>query len=152
MYQYLQFCPVSFKKKGCYRNNHHGDYHLHELLFTDRDSSSSAFSGIKKASNDLQNYVLKLICRCAEKANQNQFTYFAIQHNGDCKSGDQTSLNNYKSVEKSKACISHDLSPCEDISSVCVGKNGSNFVYEITGGPGPEKKSFIAFKETVKER
>lgn len=48
-------------------------------------------------------------------------------------SGDQTSLNNYKSVEKSKACISHDLSPCENISSVCVGKNGSNFVYEITG-------------------
>lgn len=78
----FNFCPVSFKKKGCYRNNHHGDYHLHELLFTDRDSSSSAFSGIKKATNDFHNYVLKLICRCAEKANQNQFTYFAIQHNG----------------------------------------------------------------------
>lgn len=52
---------------------------------------------------------------------------------GDCWSGLQSSMNNYGIQGKSKACIARDQEPCEDDSGSCVGENGANFVYELTG-------------------
>ena len=47
----------------------------------------------------------------------------------------QSSLNNYESQGKSRACIDRDQSTCEPDGEVCVGENGANFVYELTGKP-----------------
>ena len=76
------FCPVTFKRKGCYKDRHDDIKPLPELLFTDRDSSSRLFSGTTIASKDWGNYILKLICRCAEQANQKRFAFFGIQQYG----------------------------------------------------------------------
>ena len=76
------FCPVTFKRKGCYKDRHDDIKPLPELLFTDRDSSSRLFSGTTIASKDWGNYILKLICRCAEQANQKRFSFFGIQQYG----------------------------------------------------------------------
>ncbi len=45
----------------------------------------------------------------------------------------QSSINNYESQGLSKACIANDQSPCEEDNPACVGENGANFVYELTG-------------------
>ena len=52
---------------------------------------------------------------------------------GDCWSGMQSSINSYETQGTSKACIARDQSPCEEDSEACVGENGANFVYELTG-------------------
>ncbi|XP_028401439.1 vegetative cell wall protein gp1-like isoform X2 [Dendronephthya gigantea] len=143
----FDFCPVMFKRKGCYKDKHDGIHPLPELLFTDRDSSSKVFSGTTISSKDWGNYIQKLICRCAEQANQKRFTLFGIQHYGDCWSGMQSSVNNYESQGRSRACIGGDQAPCEEGSAACVGEDGANFVYELTGGPGPEKKNKIVRKK-----
>jgi hypothetical protein len=78
----FDFCPVTFKRKGCYKDKHDGNHPLPELLFTDRDSSSKVFSGTTIASKNWGSYIIKLICRCAETANQKRFSFFGIQHYG----------------------------------------------------------------------
>lgn len=45
----------------------------------------------------------------------------------------QSSLNNYESQGRSRACIGNDQAPCEEDSAACVGEDGANFVYELTG-------------------
>lgn len=52
---------------------------------------------------------------------------------GDCWSGMQSSINNYETHGKSKACIARDQLPCDEDSIACVGEAGANFVYELTG-------------------
>lgn len=52
---------------------------------------------------------------------------------GDCRSGMQSSVNNYEIQGKSRSCIARDQSTCELDGDVCVGEIGANFVYEITG-------------------
>jgi hypothetical protein len=45
----------------------------------------------------------------------------------------QSSINNYETQGISKACIARDQSSCEEEDMACVGENGANFVYQLTG-------------------
>ena len=75
-------CSVTFIRKGCFEDRNDGDHRLSEILFTDRDTSSSVFSGRPVEWNDWENYILKLACRCAEESNRKRSTVFGLQRYG----------------------------------------------------------------------
>lgn len=75
-------CSVTFIRKGCFEDRNDGDHRLSEILFTDRDTSSSVFSGRPVGWNHWENYILKLACRCAEESNRKRSTVFGLQRYG----------------------------------------------------------------------
>lgn len=55
---------------------------MSDVLFTDRDTSSKFWSGIKYAFQEFNNYLPDLACRCAKATKVNGYVAFGLQNYG----------------------------------------------------------------------
>lgn len=78
-------CSVPFTPVGCFndRQQQHGRP-LPELLITDRDMKSHKFSGITVNWGEWDKYLNDIVCRCAEKAKEKNYSLFGVQNYGKC--------------------------------------------------------------------
>ena len=51
-------------------------------MFTDRDHKSSLYSNIRIDWGKWDSYISDLVCRCAEKAAENNYRFFGLQFFG----------------------------------------------------------------------
>lgn len=78
-----QRCPgVSFQRIGCYKEKTQKGRPLSDLLFTDRKSSSSKWSGLKYAFQEFNAYLPDLACRCAKATKFKGYTVFGLTNYG----------------------------------------------------------------------
>lgn len=78
-----QRCPgVSFQRIGCYKEKTQKGRPLSDLLFTDRESSSSKWSGLKYAFQEFNAYLPDLACRCAKATKVKGYTVFGLTNYG----------------------------------------------------------------------
>lgn len=116
---------------GCFNDNP-AMHSLPELLFDYSENIDL---------EDWNEYLDKLVCRCAEETFNAKYTHFAIQSLGKCYSGPsvQTTYNEYGS---SGNCVTVGGIPKEDkfvtcsgdhSSQPCAGGNSTNFVYALEG-------------------
>lgn len=116
---------------GCFNDNP-AVHALPELLFDYSENIDL---------EDWNEYLDKLVCRCAEETFNAKYTHFAIQSLGKCYSGPsvQTTYNEFGS---SGNCVTVGGIPKEDkfvtcsgdtSSQPCAGGNSTNFVYALEG-------------------
>ncbi|XP_078379790.1 uncharacterized protein LOC144662767 isoform X1 [Oculina patagonica] len=78
-------CAASYLRLGCFNDKHaRGLRPMPDMLFTDRDSSSSKFSGIHVDWKNWDTYMKGVVCRCAEKAKAEGYMFFGLQYYGEC--------------------------------------------------------------------
>lgn len=78
-----QRCPgVSFQRIGCYKEKTQKGRPLSDLLFTDRKSSSSKWSGLKYAYQEFNAYLPDLTCRCAKATKLKGYAVFGLTNYG----------------------------------------------------------------------
>lgn len=75
-------CHVKYQKLGCYKDTAKAPRLLEKLILTDRDPKSPVFSNVNVDWGSWDSYLPSLACRCAEKAEENKYTYFSLQHYG----------------------------------------------------------------------
>lgn len=75
-------CKVTFHKLGCYKDNEVLPRPLPKLMFTDRDHKSLLYSNIRIDWGKWDSYISDLVCRCAEKAAENNYRFFGLQFFG----------------------------------------------------------------------
>lgn len=75
-------CAVNYTKLGCFRDDRKKPRPLPQLLFTDRDSRSKVSSGKTIDWNNWDNYIVDLVCRCAEAAKDKKYAFFSLQYFG----------------------------------------------------------------------
>ena len=74
---------LAYKRLGCYKDNWQEQRPLHHLLFTDRDESSSKYSGIKYAKEIYdRRYLDYLIKRCELECKKYGYEVFGIEKFG----------------------------------------------------------------------
>ena len=79
-----QRCPgVSFQRIGCYKEKTQKGRPLSDLLFTDRKSSSSKWSGLKYAYQEFNAYLPDLACRCAKATKVKGYAVFGLTNYGN---------------------------------------------------------------------
>lgn len=79
-----QRCPgVSFQRIGCYKEKIQKGRPLSDLLFTDRKSSSSKWSGLKYAYQEFNAYLPDLACRCAKATKVKGYAVFGLTNYGN---------------------------------------------------------------------
>ncbi len=80
---FVECGKVLFSKAGvgCYKDLKNV-LPLPELILTDRDPSSRAYSGQTIDWNNWDTYMPDFICRCAEKANEMKRTIFGLENYG----------------------------------------------------------------------
>ncbi len=75
-------CSVSFKPRGCYVDDMKDPRPMPEMLLTERDSTHPAWNGKYVDWGNWNTYIVKLICRCAEKAKSKNYKFFGLQFYG----------------------------------------------------------------------
>ena len=75
-------CKVTYHKLGCYKDNQKNPRPLPKLLQTDRDPKSAVYSTINIDWGKWDSYISDLVCRCAEKAAENNYHFFGLQYFG----------------------------------------------------------------------
>jgi len=73
---------VKYHKLGCYKDDGKNPRPLPKLLLTDRDPKSPVFSSIRVDWGKWDSYMSDLVCRCAEKAAENNYRFFGLQYYG----------------------------------------------------------------------
>ncbi|XP_028513060.1 uncharacterized protein LOC114574501 [Exaiptasia diaphana] len=127
-------CNVYTERLGCYKDSVLPSRPLPELVFTDRDSTSPAYTG---GFIDLKNwnlYMEDLRCRCAEESRAKGYKVFGLQFYGECWSGPKANETYFQNGE-SDQCVTHDLAHCTAAEEDCVGRDYTNFIYEIHETP-----------------
>lgn len=77
-------CPgVNFQRVGCYKEKTAESQPLSDLLFTDRKSTSSKWSGVKYAYQEFNGYLPDLACRCAKATKVKGYKVFGLTHYGN---------------------------------------------------------------------
>ena len=79
-------CTAKFSRVGCYRDSLIDPRPLPELLMTDRDVTSHAYSGKKIDWKNWNEYLPDLVCRCAKKTRDKGYNVFGLQFYGKYKS------------------------------------------------------------------
>ena len=96
-----QRCPgVSFQRIGCYKEKTQKGRPLSDLLFTDRKSSSSKWSGLKYAFQEFNAYLPDLACRCAKATKFKGYTVFGLTNYGK-----NDSLNRILTLNTRPLCL-----------------------------------------------
>ncbi|XP_078379791.1 uncharacterized protein LOC144662767 isoform X2 [Oculina patagonica] len=122
-------CAASYLRLGCFNDKHaRGLRPMPDMLFTDRDSSSSKFSGIHVDWKNWDTYMKGVVCRCAEKAKAEGYMFFGLQYYGECWASKESTFNIDGMGE---GCTSTNHEPCTFSSPVCVGEKLSLFVYNV---------------------
>ncbi|XP_078346389.1 uncharacterized protein LOC144631727 isoform X9 [Oculina patagonica] len=123
-----------YKKLGCFKAK---SQPLDELLTTDRDKTSSKYSGERVIWKEYEAYVHSLACRCAEATRKRGFKVFGLQNYGECWSGPGAEMN-YDSEGLSDKCLmGFNLPPSCDLNNninnpmECVGKEETNYIYRL---------------------
>ena len=120
-----------FMSVGCFNDNPI-THALPELLFDYSENIDL---------EDWNDYLDKLVCRCAEESFNAKYTHFAIQSLGKCYSGPSVQTN-YSQFGSSGNCVTVGGIPQEDkfvtctgdnSSQPCSGGNSTNFVYALEG-------------------
>lgn len=78
----LTDCPVKFARVGCYRDSLINPRPIPELLMTDRDPTSHAYSGKPVDWKNWNEYLHDLVCRCAKKTRDKGYNVFGLQFYG----------------------------------------------------------------------
>ncbi|KAK3720309.1 hypothetical protein QZH41_020390 [Actinostola sp. cb2023] len=73
-----------------------------------------------------------LKCRCAEESKAKGYNIFGLQFYGECWSGPKGN-STYSRNGPSDQCVTHDLAHCTPDEENCVGRDYTNFVYQIFG-------------------
>ena len=73
----------------------------------------------------------RLIDHCAKRTKSKGYSYFGIQHYGECWSGDAADRT-YSMYGNSTNCVNADYEKCNsDYACQCTGKENANFVYRL---------------------
>ncbi|XP_078360074.1 uncharacterized protein LOC144644454 [Oculina patagonica] len=127
-----QRCPgVNFQRVGCYKEKSKEGCPLSDLLFTDRTSTSSKWSGVKYAFQEFNAYLPDLACRCAKATRVKGYKVFGLTHYGECYSSDDDSPT-FAESDMSSHCVTMNFGLCQDSSALCIGENHSIFVFKLT--------------------
>ncbi|XP_057304151.1 uncharacterized protein LOC130641387 isoform X2 [Hydractinia symbiolongicarpus] len=130
----LSCCTTPYANLGCYNDlsSTPSSKPLPQLLFDDQDTI------------DFENWddVLdELVCKCAKKALELQYTHFAIQALGQCYSGPDVA-STYDRYGASTNCVTtggepskKDFQNCTGISKPCAGLDNTNYVYGLEVPP-----------------
>ncbi|KXJ11386.1 uncharacterized protein LOC110243771 [Exaiptasia diaphana] len=118
-------CPVSFVKKGCYKDED-SNRRLPDLLLNGRGDVNWA---------NWNTFIQGFICDCANTTLSKGYKYFGIQFYAECWGGDVTEamMQSMESNDKSPdGCVNTaGLGSCSSESEMCVGKEWANYVYEV---------------------
>ncbi|XP_028515478.1 uncharacterized protein LOC114575226 [Exaiptasia diaphana] len=119
-------CNIGYNKVGCFKDDSKQPRPLKERLFVD-----SLNSGYEIDWGSWNDYMVDLVCRCAEVAAAKKHDYFGIQNFGECWAGGNT----YNRVGQSNECLSDDYETCQEDPKAnkhnCVGKKDTNYVYML---------------------
>ncbi|XP_078379184.1 uncharacterized protein LOC144662280 isoform X2 [Oculina patagonica] len=129
-------CNVKYQKLGCFKDTAKKPRLLEKLILTDRDPKSRVFSNVSVDWGNWDSYMPSLACRCAKKAAENKYTYFGLQHYGECWSGpDAGETYDKLGPAAERRCVTSGYRPCpkdpKATEKECVGKNNVNYVYAI---------------------
>lgn len=77
-------CNITYTKVGCFKDDRKKKRPLPDILFTDRDPSmKKKWSGFRIDWENWDEYIVGVVCRCANAANAKKYSYFSIQYYGD---------------------------------------------------------------------
>ncbi|KAL9985033.1 hypothetical protein ACROYT_G007389 [Oculina patagonica] len=105
-------CSVKFARVGCYRDSLINPRPIPELLMTDRDPTSHAYSGKPVDWKNWNEYLPDLVCRCAKKTRDKGYNVFGLQFYGECWS-DFDGEDTYFRAGPSNRCVTHELHFCD---------------------------------------
>eukprot|EP00794_Sanderia_malayensis_P018008 gene18007-19809_t len=126
-------CSVKFKALGCYKDEMVDPRPLPQMIITERDSGHPSWNGRYVEWNNWDAYMVKAICRCAEKTKSMKYTYFGMQFFGECWSGPEAGGSYSKNGPATHgSCVKEKYAPCLASDKLCIGQKGTNFVYQIT--------------------
>ncbi|XP_078379193.1 uncharacterized protein LOC144662284 [Oculina patagonica] len=132
-------CYTQFKEVGCFADKQISPRPVPELIFTDMNTSSPKYSGRQAHLGELDTYLSDVLCRCAEHVQELDYDYFGLQNHGECYSGSDVGQT-YSKDGSSEQCITRDFQKCpavkpgsKEAQQDCVGIEGSNYVYRVTG-------------------
>ena len=79
------------------------------------------------------NSTCRLICRCALAAGNKGYTFFGIQHYGECWSS-ADAASRFHMYGPNNKCINTEFKSCNNQASneACAGVKYANYVYEIS--------------------
>ncbi|XP_068757082.1 uncharacterized protein [Montipora capricornis] len=121
-------CEENFVKVGCFRDNTRP---LPKLLLNMRNAE------LYETWDDWEEFMERLVCRCAKKARKKAFTYFGLQFYGECWSGVRENVS-YDNDGPSKGCVGKTLRQrCRHSDPLCVGKAKRNFIYKLVAPTSP---------------
>ena len=96
-------CNITYTKVGCFKDDRKKKRPLPDILFTDRDPSmKKKWSGYRIDWKNWDEYIVDVVCRCANAANAKKYSYFSVQHYGDYFSVFACSfyiINNFKLIK-----------------------------------------------------
>ncbi|XP_068751837.1 uncharacterized protein [Montipora capricornis] len=121
-------CDVPYKAKGCYED--HPARVLKTQIINERDPQSNVFNGHRINWFDWNNYMAAFACRCAKAVKEKGWKIFGLQFYGECWS-DAPGSYDVNTFTPSTSCISNDYQPCGNNDRQCVGKQWTNFVFEL---------------------
>eukprot|EP00794_Sanderia_malayensis_P010860 gene10860-12015_t len=128
-------CKTVYIKKagvGCYKDNNN-PRPLPELLLTDRDGTSPAFSGQHTNWNTWDTYMPDFICRCAEKAATRKRVVIGIQNYGECWSNENKDVYSRDGPADEASCKTLGYANCKQTDVKCAGIEMINYVYLVDG-------------------
>lgn len=124
----LDACERDFEKVGCYLDLIGKQRALPNILITDRDKSMKSFSGKWVDWLNWNDYKHSMACRCAKKAREAGFRFFALQFWGECWSADTYQIE-YKPASN---CVGDSFGKCDDAAETeCVGAKKVNYLYKL---------------------
>jgi len=127
-------CVIKYKFVGCFTSRGRLPPSLKELLFTERDRTSSVWN---KKIVDWKNwdaYMPALIKRCAEKAFAKGSKLFGLKYYAECW-GEKKVTDAEKSFAGMKKtpsnCIKEGYRACQNNDLRCIGKDNGLAVYQV---------------------
>ncbi|EDO41073.1 predicted protein [Nematostella vectensis] len=126
-------CPAEFSKVGCFLDNGKKKG-FPEMLFQDRNERGKKYGGELIDWKRWDEYVARLVCRCAKAAKAKGYRFFAIQFFGECYSGPNME-NPFTPRSRSKKCYTNGYKRCDSMDDApCVGGSFRDFVYQLEEG------------------
>jgi len=137
-------CEVSYEAKGCYQDN--PARVLKEQVLNERDPKSKVYGGRKIDWMDWNNYMQGFACRCAKMVKAKGWKVFGLQFYGECWSGPPDSYD-LSSFSQAQSCITDDYKSCGHLDRNCIGKQWTNFVFELVSDCDLDFERIGCFKD-----
>ena len=79
----MKECDVDYVQLGCFRDKLKEPRPLSRMLFSERDPHSKWWNGFLIQWLNWDEYIEKLICRCAKRAFMEKYNIFGLQYYGE---------------------------------------------------------------------